>query len=91
MAMGLADFFYLQYPPFEVAQVPCDLVVNAIIVVGMVTARQPSPKFQIYHCTSTGQAEANMMIDVGLDFLKYNPMETAVREHVGAHRVPTMS
>lgn len=93
MALGMNDTFWMKKSPFYFGIVPCDIVSNAIIVVGMFAAKSP-PTLSIFNCsTTTGTRGATVNIhdyfEEGARYLKYNPYETAVSENIGFVPVAT--
>lgn len=84
LGMGLCDFFMMGKAPLELERVPCDVVANSIIVASMMTANQPEPTLDIYHCSTYGSVscDAYRFMESALEYLKFNPIEQAVREYV---------
>ena len=81
----MSNTFLMHKAPLELAVVPCDIVSNAIIVMGFVAAKAPEPKFSMYHCSSYGTASAETYSYVvkALEYLKYNPFDAAVSDDIG--------
>jgi len=65
--------------------VPCDIVVNAILVVSMVVSNHPEPSLKIYHCSTAKSALCDFYAygDDAADYLKYNPYDSALSEDIG--------
>jgi hypothetical protein len=89
MGLGMTDFFIMAKRPHFIASVPCDIVANAILVLSMTAAKFQEPKVQIFHCTSDGTSPCDSygLCLSALDYLKYNPMESAVRENINFQTV----
>jgi len=88
----MSTTFLKHKEPLESAVVPCDILANATIVIGMVTAKTPEPKFSIYHCSSYGvaTAETYSYFRDAMEYLKYNPFDSAVSEQIGYNTVQTL-
>lgn len=56
MGHGMSTTFLFHKKPCDIPQIPCDIVTNSILVIGMVTARLPEPQFNIFHCSSNEPA-----------------------------------
>ena len=85
MGLGISNTFNLRYKPMMQTVVPCDMVVNAILVVSMVVSNNSEPSLKIYHCSSAKSALMDFYAygDDAADYLKYNPYDSALSEDIG--------
>jgi hypothetical protein len=93
MGHGMSTTFLFHKEPCDIPQIPCDLVTNSILVIGMITARLPEPQFNIFHCSSNGPAafmDTYEFIRKSLEYLKYNPFDSAISENIGCRTVQTV-